>query len=281
MIFRCRSKLRANQTVANPALPRNPPGPERTALQASQSLALPSRGSYRHKPSVQIWPLSPQDVPLATEAWTHAPVRASQESTVQGLPSSHTFGVPAHTPDWHVGESWHLSSSVHGKPSSSLGCWHLPVCESHTPAVHGLPSSHAETRPLTQAPMALQLSPTVHGLLSLQAVPGANLTNWHRPVFGRQLSTVQSSLSLQVLGLPTHEPSLHASSTVQKLPSEHFSPPAVAVDVHSPARSQPSAVHGLPSLQLFPAPLHRPNWQLSSTVQLSPSLQGTSVRAAN
>jgi len=43
---------------------------------------------------------------------------------------------------------------------------------------------------------------------------------WKQPVRGLQVSTVQSSLSAQLIGAPpTHEPALQTSPLVQTLPS--------------------------------------------------------------
>ena len=136
------------------------------------------------------------------------PVAATQASSVQVLPSLQVIAVPRHAP------ALHLSADVQALPSShvatELANTQLPVVTSHESVVHGLESLQFLTAPGTQ-PDALQMSPTVHGLLSVQ---GLALAVWVQPVIELQLSSVQALLSLQLTcGPGKHTPALHASPT--------------------------------------------------------------------
>lgn len=94
-----------------------------------------------------------------------------------------------------------------------------------------------------------QVSPVVHALPSLQAVPFAT-AEWVYPVLGLHESVVQALLSLQEIAVPVHVPFWQESPVVQALPSLQEMPFATAVWTQAPVELTESAVHGLPSSQL-------------------------------
>jgi hypothetical protein len=117
----------------------------------------------------------------------------------------------------------------------------------------------------------LQVSFNVQGFPSSQGtVLGVN-TQW--PVPGSQLSSVHGLSSSQtVCGPATQWPPLHVSVWVQAFPSLHGA--VLLVCVQPLEGSQPSSVHGLPSLQSGAGPLtHAPPWQVSPCVHALLSLQ--------
>lgn len=138
---------------------------------------------------------------------------------------------------------------------------------SQVSVVQGFPSLHTLSGPGAQT-LAAHLSPTVHGLPSVQ-LPVA--TSCKHLVFP-QISLVHGFLSSQALPPPVHAPPMHDSPTVHGLPSSH----AVAV----PGRwlqpfcgSQRSRLHGWPSSQFsFDVPVHTPFLHASPDVQRSQSL---------
>ena len=95
-----------------------------------------------------------------------------------------------------------------------------------------------------------------------------------QPEPGKQPSCVHASPSAQESAGPdTHVPLTHVSLAVHALPSEQGGLSANATWLQPFVMSQPSAVQGLPSSQLFELPKHAPNRHMSSCVQASPSLQ--------
>jgi hypothetical protein len=217
------------------------------------------------------------------------------------LPLSHTSGVPGWQFPVAVSQ---VSAPLQTSPSSQslsalqqrgMGwCWH-PSWGSQLSAVHTTPSSQLSGVPLTQLPVAgsqvsvpsqtLPLSQflrtwsqvwvatsqwsVVQALLSSQSAsvlqqPAIGLKE-HAPVAWSQLSTVQTSLSLQVTGMPGwHAPversqvstPLHASlsshwaSELQQL--------VIGVLLHAfVASSQVSLVHTTPSSQLGGVPFRQ------------------------
>jgi len=227
-----------------------------------------------------------------------------QFSTVQGLPSSaQTTGVPFWQAPVDVSQ---VSTPLQAWPSSHgaselqqfvIGsCTHMSLLWSHLSRVHTTMSSQVGGVPPTQFPVLpsqvsrplqktsssqcfgvpeqpplLQVSFSVQGFPSSQGpVLGVN-TQW--PVPGSQLSSVQGLSSSQtVCGPGTQWPSLHVSFWVQAFPSLHEA--VLSVCVQPLEGSQPSSVHGLPSLQSGAGPLtHAPSWQVSPCVHALLSLQ--------
>jgi hypothetical protein len=148
--------------------------------------------------------------------------------------------------------------------------WHVAV-------LHASPAIVQSTAvPVLHVP-ALQLSFCVQPLLSaLHAWPfSAFWSCEQKPLAMTQMSLVhalpssQPASFTQQLGLPVpwHLPALHASFTVQSLPSLHAS--VLSVYVQLPvAASHASVVHALPSLHALAAPdVHWPLAHLSPSVQ--------------
>lgn len=136
----------------------------------------------------------------------------SQLSSVQTLPSLQEIATPAQLP------AAHLSPLVQALPSSHtlalLLLMQLPVATSQLSVVQGLLSLQPFAAPGTQ-PLALQTSPTVHELPSVQ---GLALATWVHPVSAAQASSVQTLPSLQLTSGPGKQtPAAHASPTEQTL----------------------------------------------------------------
>ena len=111
------------------------------------------------------------------------------------------------------------------------------------------PSSQFGPEPPAQTPWPLHWSFVVHSFPSSQA---AVLFVKTQPVAGLQLSLVQTSLSLQPITVPWHEPPLHVSPDVQALPSLQGA--VLLVWTQPVAGLHESFVQGLLSLQLTGAP---------------------------
>lgn len=124
--------------------------------------------------------------------------------------------------------------------------------------------------PLTHLPVpALQASPVVHGFPSLHV---RLLPVWVQPEFWSHASVVQTFASSHGAAVPPwHAPLLHASPTVQGLPSLQV--PVKLAWTQPLALSQLSAVHVLVSSQLIVVPVHTPPAQKSLLVQALPSSQ--------
>lgn len=153
-----------------------------------------------------------------------------------------------------------------------LKAWAQPVVALQVSVVQLQPSSQFFlVNPAWHLP-ALQKSPTVHALPSVQVVP-TNSVKMHLPA-ASHASLVQTLLSLHgVAGPGLHLPSLQASPTVQLLPSLH-TPPVAGVNTHDPVLpSHLSVVHGVLSLHAtgMPPP-HRPLVHFSPLVHRSLSL---------
>ena len=136
-------------------------------------------------------------------------------------------------------------------------------------------SSQLTTLPPPHLPPA-QPSLLVHRLSSVQVLAVGAKT---QPVLASHPSFVHGLLSLHARFVPgAQPPETQVSPWLHTLPSSHV--PAVTLCVQPLARSQPSAVHGLPSLQLMTLPLHVPLLQVSLDVQALPSAQGPPSRLA-
>ncbi len=235
-------------------------------LPSSQLWLLPLlHRPLRHwSPTVQTLPSSQANVLLACLQ----PCLVSQESVVQATPSSQSsIGPGAHWPPLQP------SSTVHALPSLQLlALLRLtqPLPPSHRSVVHGLPSSQTLAAPPWQLP-PLQVSPSVQILLSLQ---GNVLAEVVHPTLASQPSLVQGLPSSQTLTAPGLQVlALQTSPSVQALLSLHGA--VFAVVVHPALASQPSSVHGLPSLQVVALPgVQIPLEQTSPSVQMLPSSQG-------
>src|SRR5438876_760846 len=153
--------------------------------------------------------------------------------------------------------------------------WTQPVEGLQVSSVQTLPSSQEGAGPPTHRP-PLQATFVVHMLPSLQ---GAALLVCTQAVAWLQPSAVQGLPSSQVGGAPpTQFPPLQASLVVHALPSLQGA--VLLVWTQPVARSQPSSVQPLPSLQFGAGPpTQRPPLQASLVVQALPSLHGAALLA--
>ncbi len=233
-------------------------------LPSLQSNALPGwHAPDLHKsPIVQAFPSVHAPV---LGVWAQPPW-VSQASVVHGLPSLQSCPGPGkHT------ALKHASPTVHGLPSSHGP--EIALCVQPAPAlqpssVHGLPSSHASPLPETQFPPR-HASPLVQTLPSEHTAPSSFVLV--HPLEMLQESLVQTLPSSQSSGAPPWQlPDLHVSATVHALPSSHAA--LVGLCVQPLPGLQPSAVHGLSSLQEVALPgVQTALTQESPNVQALPS----------
>jgi hypothetical protein len=242
-------------------------------LWSSQSSAVPAwHTPARHTSAPLHRLLSLQDVPVSG-VWTQ-PSATSQESAVQGFPSSQLTAAPG----WHVPEPHTLLSTQRPASQACVACTGVcaqPVSTSHASAVQISPSSQEMAVPGTQTPL-LQLSLKVHALPASQAVPAAALRKpqpWLGPVQAptRQTLGEAGQLSVPVPGWQT--PPAHTSPTVQASLSEHDA--VLLLCVQPLSALQPSSVQPLPSSQLSGVPARQPPslLQVSAPLQTLPSAQ--------
>ena len=175
------------------------------------------------------------------------PVAGSQPSSVQGLPSLQTLGLPgAQVPFAQASAVVHRLPSLHGAVLSAAV---QPPMAEHDSVVHGLPSSHGLAFCGLQNP-PLHASPSVHELLSSQS----RLLNVKvQPLGGSHPSSVHGLPSAQVSALAgVQMPPTQLSPIVHVLPSEQD---AVLGEKMQPVSgSQLSTVHCSPSLQTVAVP---------------------------
>ena len=317
---------------------------QRSSVQALLSshipLPLPSQMPVAQtSPLVQTLPSS-QKTPLRPGACWHFPVAPLHASLVHTLPSSQLSWLPLHTPPWQVSPPVHASLSLQPLPLSAVSThrplthavWmhcglmaqsfsvvhalphlgictytHLPVAFWQTSTVQSLPSPQTVGVP-AQVPL-WQVSPVVHALSSLHALPLVAGLVTHLPAILSQLSMVQALPSSQTTFLPVlHAPPLQTSPKVHALPSLQVVPSAGVLvqwpELHKSAvqtlassqslsilhalphrgmaecwqtpPAQLSAVQASPSSQLMlPVPTHTPVLHTSPLVHALPSLHGT------
>lgn len=202
---------------------------------------------------------------------------AEQPSPLAVLPSSHCSPsrvistVSPHLPAVQVPEKQMLVGPQ--LVLSSTLTWAQPVCGLQESMVHGLLSSQdsgggAHTPP-EQTSGPLQALPSLHGAL---------LAVCWQPLTGSHESLVHNCPSSQArLGPATQLPLWQLSPAVHREASASQLEPFIAppLNTQSPVVVlQLSAVHKLPSLQVFPVPLTQaPLAHLSPWVQAFPSLQ--------
>src|SRR5262245_18667980 len=141
-------------------------------------------------------------------------------------------------------------------------------------AVQALPSLHRVATPEVHAPFT-HTSLAEHGFVLVgQGAPSWTLAVT-QPLSRTQAEAVHGLVSLQSRGgPPTQGPRMHASPTVQRLPSSHAAPVGSGVCLQPRAGSQVSVVHEFLSSQLRGGPLtHWPLWHESPAVQRLLSLQ--------
>jgi len=228
------------------------------------------------------------------------PLPGSQVSVVQTLPSSHTVVAPGrHAPPEQASPTVHALPSVQELPSDFDGLPHVPVRLSHVPTswhwslavqttgllplhaalwqvsvcVQALPSSQASVFATNLQPLPVSHESVVQTLPSVHvAAPGA----FTQPFALSQESSVHALPSSHWIAVPAWQlPPLQVSPPVHLLPSSQarllnaFLQPVVV--------EQESVVHGFPSSQVVPVPLHAPSLHQSSSVQGLPSSHTASV----
>ena len=228
-------------------------------------------GPATHAPALQMSPLVHALLSLQVLVLLAIvqPSAGLQLSSVQGLPSLHTLAAPGtHAPLAQMSLTVQALLSLQGEV---FGVKTQPLLASQLSLVHGLLSLQTTLAPATQVPPA-HASPLVQALPSLH---GAVLLLATQPVAESQVSVVQrlpSSHSLGPLGLQV--PLSQVSPTVHALLSVHVA--LLSACWHPALLSQPSSVHGLPSLHACAGPdAHAPPAQVSPTLQTSPSLHGS------
>ena len=177
----------------------------------------------------------------------------------QALAAPGTQALPAHTsPILHTFPSEHTAELL--TPVQ-------PIAVSHTSSVQGLPSLQTANPPPTQV-FSAQVSFCVQAFPSSQG--NVLAACWHK-VTPPQVSVVQAFPSSQLFAEPgMHTPPLHASFSVQLLPSEQGR--VFFTNRHPLAVSQASSVHGLPSAHNRPVPpKHVPFLHISPLVHALPS----------
>ncbi len=134
-------------------------------------------------------------------------------------------------PDWHVSDCVHLFPSSHEVPFAFAGFEHVPVPESHVPALWHWSCAVHVTGLLPVHFPCWQVSVRVHAFPSLHAVPSALSGFEHVPLPLSHTPTLWHwSLAVHVTGLPpVHVPAWHVSVCVHASPSSHFVPLALAL----------------------------------------------------
>lgn len=200
------------------------------------------------------------------------PTALSQESSVQGLVSSHAnVPEPTHTPPaLQVSTGVQYRPSLHPVPAATATFLQPPTA-SQVSLVHGLASS--QPCPAPEHTPLWHLSPVVQSLPSLHAVLSATAA-WEHPLTP-QVSDVHGFWSLQLrVPAPTQVPlPLQVSTVVQMLLSLQGWPLVMLVKVHPPCGLHVSVVHTRLSLHTRPTPEQTPDAQASFWVQALPSLQ--------
>src|SRR5438552_2394813 len=187
------------------------------------------------------------------------------------------LGVPAHTPALQTSPSVLASPSSHGVPSGVTGFEQVAFSGSQTPAswhwswavqTTGLTAVHV---PPWQVSLSVQASPSLH------PVPSALAGFEHSPVPGLQVpASWHCSGAGQVTEVPAvHVPPWQVSLSVQASPSSH--PARRSSDLFEQVAvsgSQvPASWHWSGAVQATEVPaVHVPPWQVSLSVQASPSL---------
>src|SRR5207245_9870870 len=187
------------------------------------------------------------------------------------------LGVPAHTPALQTSPSVLASPSSHGVPSGVTGFEQVAFSGSQTPAswhwswavqTTGLTAVHV---PPWQVSLSVQASP------ALPPVPSALLGFEHSPVPGLHVpASWHWSGAGQVTELPAvHVPPWQVSLSVQASPALPPVPSALLGFEHSPVPGLhvPASWHWSGAGQVTELPaVHVPPWQVSLSVQGSPSL---------
>jgi hypothetical protein len=135
-----------------------------------------------------------------------------------------TAAPPVQTPAWHVSPAVQALPSLQAVPLALAAYAHTPVPGLQTPATwHWSGAAHATAAPVHTP--AWQVSPVVHALPSLQAVP-SGWFGFEQPVAGLQTPAAWHwSTATQVTAAPpVQTPAWHVSLVVQTFPSLQAAP---------------------------------------------------------
>ena len=236
-------------------------------LPSVQSTSVPAvqTPSLQVSPTVHTLPSASQGLSWLASSGLQLPLTGSQMLTVHALPVPPQVtmvpGLMAQTPV--PVDLSQKSVPLQKLPSSWLA---------HSPS---LMHPHVLLPP-TQVPR-LHVSPLVQSLPSSQLTA---LLVWAQPLAGRHASLVQALLSSQsvaALAMPAQLPPLQVSKSVQAFPSSQAE--VLGVLTQPVKGAHEPLVHGLPSLQSTPCPMHKPFAQLSLVVHRLPSSHGLVVLA--
>jgi hypothetical protein len=211
------------------------------------------------------------------------PAPSHFSTPLHGLPSAHDvpaarFAPGTHTPAaLHVPAPWQALPAEHATPGVTVYVM-APVAGLQVPTVQMGPLLRLTGVP-AQLP-AVQTSPVVQGLPSLQALPFAAVGFEQVPVVGLHVPGAWHwSDAAHVTAVPAHEPLVQTSPVVHALPSLHAvafaavgfeqvpvlglhvpatwhwsdAAHATAVPPHTPLVQTSPVVHALPSLHAVPS----------------------------
>lgn len=254
-----------------------------------------------HTPALQVSPVvhafwSSQVVPSARAGNTHMPVlrlhvpavwQVSGAGHIESLLHAHMLVPPRHAPPMHASPMVQARLSEQVVPSVAGGLSQTPFAGLQVPLTWHWSMGRQFTVEVgvPQLP-ASHVSPLVHALWSLHAVPAGRFTYWQTPVevlhttlawhwfgAGQSLSIVQPHATTCGVQVPVW----HSSPVVQLRPSSHGVPlvafgfeqvPVIGSQVpatwHWPLAVQLTVLVGAPQL---------PAWQVSPVVQAFWSLQ--------
>jgi len=145
-----------------------------------------------------------------------------------------------------------------------IGVCVQPSVASQASVVQALASSQLGGAPVVQVPL-WHVSVPLQGFVSPHGVPFGSVV-CPQPVTASQVSVVHAFPSLQLSGVPAvHTPAWHVSAPLHTVASAHDVPLATGECWQPATASQPSVVHGFPSLQLRGVPAaHTPAWHVSA-----------------
>ncbi len=185
--------------------------------------------------------LGPPSPPGLVE-WMQVP--AWQLSAVPGSMSSQSIWSPEQLP-----LAWQVSEVVHTLPSSQLveggrESWVQPVAVLQASTVHEFMSSQLAGAPGVQAP-AVQTSPLVHALPSLQAPPSLVGVLTQTPLSALHESAVHGLPSSQLRRVPAVQvvPTQLSRSVHRSLSALHWVPAGSGVFVEQPLAPHMLVVH--------------------------------------
>jgi hypothetical protein len=156
------------------------------------------------------------------------PLAGLQLATLHIPEGVHDLAVPAHAPLWQRSLSVHRLPSLQAVSSGASPTVQAPLPRSQLATLHTMLVLQTLVVP-THRP-ARQVSPSVQGFPSLQAVSSEAWLSRQSPVSGSQLATLQGVVVEQLLGeAPAQAPPMQVSTVVQALRSLHGVPLGLAL----------------------------------------------------